>query len=327
MAVYTQLTRSQIDKLLESYDLGELVGFSEISAGIENTNYFLDTYPKSGGEEADKGAVRYVLTLFESMEKNTLPFFNELTTHLAREGFKVPAPVLTKQGEAIFELEQKPGMIVQCLSGKAVGKPKVTQCEAMAEYLASMHLALRDFPRSRPLARDSDWMLAQKGLLQQSAMPEEDFDLLEQSIFRYSNEYGSATQDCPQGIVHGDLFRDNVLFQRDEVSGVIDFYHACQATLLFDLAVMANDWAWNASKGDYDEGLLRAITQAYQSHRPWTDREREVWPRCLELGALRFWISRLVSYYLPGYQQHSVEGDTAKNPDEMKAILLRAQAL
>ena len=132
---------------------------------------------------------------------------------------------------------------------------------------------------------------------------------------------------CPQGIVHGDLFRDNVLFEGAKVSGVIDFYHACQASLLFDLAVLANDWAWDKELGDYDYTLLSAIVDAYQVQRPWTAMERDLWPRCLEIAALRFWISRLVSYYLPGYQKHSVEGDTAKDPNEMKAILLRAQAM
>ncbi len=327
MAVYTQLTRLQVEQLLELYELGNLVSYSEISAGIENTNYFLDTYLESHGGSGLGLKGRYVLTIFENLSKEALPFFSDLTAHLSREGFKVPAPEFDANGESVFELNEKPGMIVKCLSGSATELASVEQCKAMAVYLAKMHLALRDFPRTRPLTRGEAWMVQQKALLIDSAIPKHDLDLLERSILRYTEEYGVATQECPQGIVHGDLFRDNVLFEGEVVSGVIDFYHACQATLLFDLAVMVNDWAWDSSKGGYDEALMVETVRAYQAYRPWTENEQRVWPRCLELAALRFWISRLVSFHLPGYQQHSMEGDTAKNPDEMKAILLRTQLL
>jgi homoserine kinase type II len=322
MAVYTQVSQSQVEMILESYSLGQLSALHEISGGIENTNYFLDIRCTK-----DHVITRYVMTIFEEISEDELPFFNELTSHLARKGFKVPAPVMNSAGEAVFVLDSKPGMIVQCMTGRDTREPALEQCVAMAEYLANIHLALRDFPRRRSLARDDVWMDSQLALLKNSDIPSEDLGLLERSISRYKNKYSAELQECPQGIVHGDLFRDNVLFNGSNVSGVIDFYHACQATILFDLAVMVNDWAWDSIASRHVEGKVNAITKSYQSVRPWTDQEQRLWPRCLEVAALRFWISRLVSFYLPGYQKHSVEGDTAKDPDEMKAILLRAQEM
>lgn len=322
MAVYTRLKSSQVEQLLERYSLGRLKVLNEISSGIENTNYFLDTASLN-----DEQSHRYVLTVFENISRDDLPFVNDLTSYLAKNGFNVPAPVIDGLGETVFEIESKPGMIVHCMSGESVDRPSITQCESMAGYLAKMHLALREFSRHRDLERNEFWMKSQSERLEQTSLPQEDFALLELSISRYRRVYGAELQTCPQGIVHGDLFRDNVLFEGTQVSGVIDFYHACQATLLFDLAVMVNDWGWDESVGDYNEAKVNAITQAYQANRPWTEQEQRSWPRCLEVAALRFWISRLVSFYLPGYQKHSVEGDTAKNPDEMKAILLKAQAL
>lgn len=319
MAVYTQLSERQVEKILLNYSLGELSALSEISSGIENTNYFLDVASGEGFQ------TRYVLTVFENLSKEELPFFNDLTSHLSKAGFKVPAPLKDVSGKAVFEVEAKPGMIVQCMQGGAEEVPSLMQCEAIAIYLAKMHLSLREFSRSRPLERDVAWMDAQTLLLKDTTISKEDLALLIASVDRYKHVYGAGLQECPQGTVHGDLFRDNVLFSGVEVSGVIDFYHACQATLLFDLAVMVNDWAWNSVEMAYDQGKLKQIMTSYQAYRPWTEQEKIYWPRCLELAALRFWISRLVSFHLPGYQQHSVEGDTAKNPDEMKAILLFTQ--
>ena len=181
-----------------------------------------------------------------------------------------------------------------------------------------MHLSLSKFSQFRPLVRDFKWMAQQKQELK-DVMPNDDFTLLEYFLARYLI-YNKELQSCPQGTIHGDLFRDNVLFEQGKVSGVFDFYHACDATLIFDLAVVANDWC--TVDGRYDVDKRQALILAYQSIKPWTEAEANMWESCLELAALRFWLSRLTSFYLPGYQQESVLGETLKDPAEMKAILL-----
>jgi homoserine kinase type II len=321
MAVYTKLATSQMEQLSRHYALESLVSFQEISAGIENTNYFLDTYSQSGG------STRWVLTIFENLAVQELPFFCALTAYLGEQGFKVPAPLKASDGAYISEVQGKPALVVNCLSGASVDSPNLQHCREVAGYLAKIHLALQDFSQERALVRGGEWMSEQRELLAKSDIEKEDLQLLDRAIKRYQNEYREKLLLCPQGIVHGDLFRDNVLFEGETLSGVIDFYHACQATLLFDLAVLINDWVWDASLNAYDMPALEAVLESYQAFRTFTDEEHQALFYCLELAALRFWISRLVSFHLPGYQQHGAAGDTAKDPDEMKAILLCAQGL
>ena len=315
MAVFTKLDLSDVCTLLSTYDIGGLDDFREISEGIENTNYFLDTR-KNGV------ITSWVLTIFENLDASELPYFSDLTQHLAHASFKVPAPVLSKHDEAIFQLKGKYGVIVPCLSGKSIASPSEQDCRTVGSWLARMHVSLKDFDKRRVLVRSLAWMQAQRDALQ-PFMSSDEFAVLESFIARYQN-YKPLLDACPQGAVHGDLFRDNVLFVAGQVTGVIDFYHACDATLLFDLAVIANDWTVNV-QGQHQKHLVDALVVGYQQERTWTTEELEAWPFSLELAALRFWISRLVSLHVPGYQQQAVSGETLKNPDDMKAILLSLQ--
>ncbi len=320
MAVYTKLEQSEILSILESYPaLGKLQAFQEIAAGIENSNYFIDVLQQ--GESK-----RYVLTLFENLSATELPFFSSLTHYLSQSGLPVPAPIKNHVGETEFVCRDKPCVIVPCLPGCSMMKPTLSQCQALAEFVAAMHVAQKSFELKRELVRGLEWMLALKKELKVLKANPQDMDLLERSIERYG-AYQSALMACPQGIVHGDLFRDNVLFEEDRVSGVIDFYHSCEATLLFDLAVAVNDWAWDEDLKDYNQATMNAMLGAYEQVRPLSDQEKEVWPRCLELAALRFWLSRMRSYYAPGYQSAASSGNPIKDPDEMKARLVAAQAL
>lgn len=311
MAVYTQLASSAVGDLLAAYSIGELQNLRPISGGIENTNYFLDT--------VDKGTLRHwVLTIFENLERRELPYFADLTQHLERQGFAVPAPVAMQTGEAIFELNGKSGAIVPCLSGASLAQPDVAACAAVGGWLAAMHTSLSGFEGRRELVRDLSWMDAQSDALS-AFLPQQEFTLLRHFIARYRG-YKPLLDHCPQGPVHGDLFRDNVLFDQGRISGVIDFYHACDATLLFDLAVVANDWC--VDKGKHEIAYMDALIDGYRQVRPWTAEEIKAWPNCLELAALRFWVSRLVSKHVPGYQHSALSGEPIKNPDEMKAILV-----
>jgi len=316
MAVYTKLSASSIENILSAYDIGSLDNFQEISSGIENTNYFVDTKmlsPKNIMVESE-----WVLTIFENVDRDQLPYFCQLTEHLSGEGFEVPAPIRSKAGNFTFTYADKVGLIVPKLKGISLAYPQKEDCAAVGAYLATMHLCLARFTLKRELQRDLVWVESQSELLN-AKISDSDRELMDKLLGRYKACQSKLLQ-CPQGTVHGDLFKDNVLFDNGKVSGVFDFYHACDATLLFDLAVIANDWTFD--DGEYDNIKLIALTSAYQAIRPWTEMEHQMWLACLELAALRFWLSRLTSIHLPGYQQKSVSGDTLKNPDEMKTILL-----
>jgi len=313
MAVYTALSKQEIKQQLSQYNIGDLVDFQEISSGIENTNYFVTTLLQ--GQKAK----RWVLTLFENLKQHDLPYFCDLTRHLEQDGFNVPAPVVNRLGDSIFCLKDKAGVIVPCLLGTSLNEPDIQACAAVGSYLAGMHLSLRSFSQSRAVQRDVAWMKGQLEKLE-GKMDLSEFEMLQGYFIRYC-AYQPHLLDCPQGTIHGDLFKDNVLFDGGDVSGVFDFYHACDATLMFDLAVVANDWAIGAN-GVHDKAKLASLCEGYQSERLWTDKEKVMWPFCLELAALRFWLSRLVSCYLPGYQQESLAGDTIKDPSEMKVILV-----
>jgi homoserine kinase type II len=313
MAVYTRIQVSDLDSVMARFELGEVLSLRGIGAGIENTNYFLDT------QRVGEPAKPYVLTIFENLDASDLPYFNLFTSHLAAEGLSVPAPVVDSDGASLFMLAHKNAIIVPCLQGAAIVDPKAAHCRAAGEWLGQMHIVQQSFTQTRPLVRDLEWMRGQQSKLSASQFPEADQRFLDSLIARYES-YRLMLEQCPQGTVHGDLFRDNVLFEGPVVSGVIDFYHACTASLLFDLAVCANDWATHAD-GGYQSERLDALVDGYRSIRPWTRLEMEAWPKFLEVAALRFWISRLSSKYVAGYQQESVEGEPIKDPDEMKRIL------
>jgi len=312
MAVFTRVEPQDLQGIVQRFSLGRVVALEGISAGIENTNYFLDT-------ELDGTVTRWVLTVFENMDSQELPFFVALTTHLSNKGMQVPAPCTDKVGDALFKLHGKDAMIVPCFSGRAETDMSHDACRQAGQWLAKMHLAAADFDQTRSSVRNLSWLTKQLNQLQLSTCPAEDLALLSECVNRYTS-YKDTLADCPHGVVHGDLFRDNVLFGLGEISGVIDFYHACEEGLLFDLAVCANDWTRNTD-GSHDPEKLIALMSGYQLEKPWTKAEHDAWPYFLELAALRFWVSRLVSKYVGGYQQESVAGETIKDPDEMRRIL------
>tara|TARA_R110002072_G_scaffold112331_2_gene241307 strand:+ start:13492 stop:14532 length:1041 start_codon:yes stop_codon:yes gene_type:complete len=342
MAVYTVLNKHAIQGILKDYTIGELVKFEPVSSGIENTNYFIWT---SGGNTQEHAPVSWVLTVFENLKKDALPFFNQLTGYLQKQGLLVPAPVENNYGSDIFFIQldglRKFGVIVPKFTGSALSNPSRLDCLAIGEYVAKMHLALTGFSSEREIDHSPEWC---HSLIEQlkPLLSEEDKGLLELSLTRYL-DYQESIKQCQAGIVHGDLFRDNVLFEGGKISGVIDFYHAGKTALLFDLAVIANDWAVNfdclpplfSEDGQpdlanielnaiYNEPKLASLIDSYQAVKPLSAEERLVWPRLLELAAFRFWLSRLKTRYLEGYQNDVKEGDVIKSPLAMKLILLAA---
>ena len=315
MAVFTELNSQDVEALLASYEIGQAVSLEPIGAGIENTNYFLTT-------ELNGARNKWVVTLFENLQCEELPYFCDLKKHLAEHGFSVPAPVLTEDGGYFFRARERTGVIVPCLPGKARVRVSSEDCRQLGQWMARMHCCLQSFNVSRPLVRNLEWMQTLRSDFVER-LPDEQRQELDQAITRYSS-WMPKLSSCPQGTVHGDLFRDNVLFESGSISGVIDFYNACDATLLYDLAIAANDWT--VEDGQRQRQRIDALVEGYQSVRPWTQEETDCWHYLLELAALRFWISRLHSFYSEGYQSSAVSGQAIKNPDQMRQLMRLSQS-
>ena len=303
MSVYTPVTPDELRVWLGQHNVGTLVELKGISAGIENTNYFVTTT-----------AGRYVLTLFEKLTAAELPFYLGLMAHLADHGIPSARPIPDLDGDLLGELNGKPAALVSFLPGKDVEEPTLEQCGAVGAMLARIHKAGTSYPARMENPRGLSWW--------QAVMPEIAGFLRADDAALLRSEVGlqgaQDFSDLPSGAIHADLFRDNALFEGERISGIIDFYFACTDTFLFDVAVCMNDWCVNP-RGDIDERRSAALTRAYRELRPFTDREHEAWPVVLRAAALRFWISRLYDYHLP----RAGELTHAKDPRHFQRILER----
>jgi homoserine kinase type II len=297
MAVFTEVSESSAQELLSQLRLGELVELKGIQGGIENTNYFLTS---------SEGA--YVLTLFERLTHEQLPFYLYLMKHLAQGGVPVPDPVSNREGDILLTVEGKPAAVVNRLRGKSELSPTPAHCAAVGDMLARMHLAGRDYNRQQPNLRGLPWWNETVPVV----LPylDESQAALIQTELAFQNHIASSSAYAalPRGPVHADLFRDNVMFDGSadapELSGFFDFYFAGVDTWLFDVAVCLNDWCITHSEnvhvdGAHDAGKAQAFIDAYQAVRPFTAAERQLLNPMLRAGALRFWTSRLWDFHLP----------------------------
>ncbi len=288
MAVFTPVTQEQAALLMSQLGLGQLTELRGIEGGIENTNYFATT---------DLG--HYVLTLFERLNHEQLPFYLHLMKHLAEKGIPVPNPAANRDGDILHTLCDKPAAVVNRLLGKSQLSPEAFHCEAVGQMLARMHLAGEDYNRSQPNLRGLAWWNDTAPVVL-PFLNEAQASLL-QSELAYQNHIaqGAAYQALPKGPVHADLFRDNVMFEDRVLTGFFDFYFAGVDTWLFDLAVCLNDWCIDLNTGEHVPERALAMLSAYQSVRPLRPAERQLLPAMLRAGALRFWISRLWDFHLP----------------------------
>jgi homoserine kinase type II len=325
MAVFTPIELSEIAPWIsQHFKIGEATEIRGIHGGIENSNFFLDTLQNSQKQE-------YVLTIFERLSAEQLPYYLELMRHLANKGIPVPRPIENNQGEILFSLKGKPAAIVTKLPGLSRLQPEVTHCALVGEMLAKMHLAGKDFPRSQENLRSLGWwqqtiplVLPHLNTSQKVLLTHE---LATQETFFSSSHYDLF----PQGASHCDLFRDNVLFDpkgysdtnKDQLGVFFDFYFAGTDKWLFDLAVTANDWCLADNKQDLDPARVDALMQAYQAVRPLTKEEQASWSLMLRAAALRFWVSRLWDFYLPRDAQML----TPHDPTHFEHILLSRRAL
>ncbi len=297
MAVYTEVSFEEADTLGQTLGLGKLLAIEGCKGGIENTNYFIDT---EGG--------RFVLTVFERLGFQQLPFYLALMKHLAVRGIPVPDPAQDAAGVYLHALHGKPAAIVNRLSGASVLAPDTSHCEAAGAMLAHMHLAAADFRCSQPNLRGLAWWNDTVPLV----LPHLDADQrnLIQGELAYQNHIAASARytALPRGAIHADLFRDNVLFVdgkmeqpggQPNLSGFFDFYFAGTDSWLFDVAVALNDWCVDLASGACDPQRSQAFLSAYGKVRPLLAAEYQLLPAMLRAGALRFWLSRLWDYHLP----------------------------
>lgn len=296
MAVYTEVSTEEVRALLQQLKLGELRELQGCAGGIENTNYFVTA--QSGAQSRD-----YVLTLFERLTFEQLPFYLHLMKHLAERGIPVPRPNANAQGHLVFDVKGKPAAVVDRLRGRNELHPGPAHCAAVAATLARMHLAGRDFALTQANLRGLSWwnetvpvVLPHLSVAQAALI---------QSELAYQNQIaaGPSYAALPRGPIHADLFRDNVMFEeldgQPHLSGFFDFYFAGVDNWIFDVAVCLNDWCVDLQTGAHDARRADSFLAAYQSVRPLEEAERELLPAMLRGAALRFWISRLWDYHLP----------------------------
>lgn len=289
MAVFTEVSEQAACDLLRRVSLGELTALRGIQGGIENTNYFLTT---------DQG--EWVLTLFERLTAEQLPFYLYLMQHLAHAGIPVPAPQAnTQTGEILHSVCGKPAAIVQRLRGQSQLQPGSVHCAAVGDMLARMHLAGQNYERQQPNLRGLAWWNSTVPVVSPH-LPQDVAELLQtELVFQNQVAASSAYAALPRGAIHADLFRDNVMFDGDALTGFFDFYFAGTDTWLFDLCVCLNDWCIHHASGEHDTVRAQAMLTAYQSVRPLQAAEQQLFNAMLRAGALRFWISRLWDFYLP----------------------------
>ncbi len=310
MSVYTELNQSDISAILDGYDIGCLKSFAGIAAGIENSNFFVDT---------DSG--RYVLTVFERMSADELPYFMHLMHHLSAAGCACPDVMIRQDGSFLFDIPgfdvvDKKGAIISCLPGRTLEQLSRAQLYQAGRALAELHAAGSDFSMRRENPSGFRWLGEQIVAMQADVAARygaQAADLLADEM-----DWQARLDDAqlPRGVIHGDLFCDNILFDGDSVSGIIDFYYAHDAAYAMDIAISLNAQA--VCLGEDDAQRMACFLDGYASLRPLTAAEQALLPGLLRRAALRFWTSRLFDALYPR------EGamTTIKDPEEYRSKLL-----
>ncbi|MFL9879152.1 homoserine kinase [Herbaspirillum rhizosphaerae] len=306
MAVFTPVSLDDLSGWISQFSLGKALAIKGISSGIENSNFFITT---ESGE--------YVLTLFEKLSFEQLPFYLELMRHLAQRDVLVPAPIPNKNGSIINALNGKPAAIVTKLEGAYQPKPQSVHCAEVGTMLARMHLAAKDFGIRQPNLRGLPWW-RQTAPVVLPYLNEETQNLLRTEM-QFQEDFAASDiyAQLPNGPVHADLFRDNAMFVDTRLTGFFDFYFAGCDTWLFDLAVTVNDWCIDLPTGALDLPRVQAMLDAYHAVRPFTPAEQQAWNASLRAAALRFWLSRLYDFYLP----RAAEMLTPHDPTHFERIL------
>ena len=288
MAVFTEVSTQEAAPLLSTLGLGTLQSMQGCASGIENTNYFVST------NQGD-----YVLTLFERLSFEQLPYYLNLMHHLAERGISVPAPQANAQGEILHTLKDKPAAVVTRLKGRNQLNPQPADCAQVGAMLARMHQAGADYPQQQPNLRGLSWWTETVPVVLPHLSAEQAAMIQSELKFQQELATTEAYQSLPQGPIHADLFRDNVMFDGPTLAGFFDFYFAGTDTFVFDIAVSLNDWCIDLRTGALDEARAQAFVAAYDTERGLTAAELTLLPALLRAAALRFWTSRLWDFFLP----------------------------
>ena len=284
MAVYTDITEDDLRDFLTQYDVGELTSYKGIAEGVENSNFLLHTTREP-----------LILTLYEKrVEKADLPFFLGLMQHLSARGLSCPLPLPRKDGALLGELSGRPAALISFLEGMWLRKPEARHCREVGKALARMHLAGEGFELKRPNALSLEgW----KSLWQKSAARADEVEPgLQDEIgaeLDFLDEHWP--QDLPAGVIHADLFQDNVFFLGDELSGLIDFYFACNDMFAYDVSICLNAWCFEKD-GAYNLTKGMALLEGYDAIRPLSSQERQALPVLCRGSALRFFLTRLYDW-------------------------------
>lgn len=305
MSVYTTISESELVEFLSHYSIGTLQSYEGIQAGIENTNYFVTT---STGE--------FVLTIFEQLTWEELPYFLDIMAFLAEHEVPSAHPIADEQGTYLRHLKQKPAALVERLKGRGIDHPNTTQCAELGSALGRMHAMAHRFDGERENPRGIRWCKETIEQLNEKLSPE-DQSLLQEEL-NYQAQFQRKT--LPQGVIHADLFRDNALFVDDHLTGIIDFYYACNDALLYDVAVTVNDWCVE-SDGQINVERYQTLLHHYRQQRPFDEEELAQWPAMLRAAALRFWLSRLLDLHFP----RPGELTQTKDPQVFRQILRHHQ--
>jgi homoserine kinase type II len=306
MAVYTEVTFDEAAAFIEPLHIGALTQLKGCSGGIENTNYFADT---------TQG--RYVLTLFERLTHEQLPFYLHLMKHLAQRGIAVPDPQANADGDILMTLNGKPAAVVNRLRGDHHLAPDATDCAQLGTMLARMHVAGQDFAMQQPNLRGLAWWTETVPVVLPFLTPPQ-AELITTELHLAQTVAGSSAYAAlPRGPIHADLFRDNVMFDGTELTGFFDFYFAGVDCLLFDVAVCLNDWCIDLATGALVEERAEALLSAYSAVRAFTTDELRLLPTLMRNAALRFWLSRLWDVHLP----RDASMLTAHDPTHFERVL------
>jgi homoserine kinase type II len=284
MAVYTDVSDEDLQQFLAGYKIGALLAYKGIAEGVENSNFLLHTTDGF-----------FILTLYEKrVAANDLPFFLGLIEHLAARGITCPQPVRSRGGEALGRLVSRPAAIFTFLDGMWIRRPQVVHCAAVGEALAKLHLAGADFPMTRPNALSvKGWRaLADTAGARADTVKKGLAQAIESELSLLEREW---PQDLPSGVIHADLFPDNVFFLEDRLSGLIDFYFACTDALAYDVAICLNAWCFEPDHS-YNITKGRALLNGYMRVRELSAREIVVLPLLCRGAALRFLLTRLVDW-------------------------------
>jgi len=292
MAVYTEVGFEQADAFVRGLGRGRVSSLQGISAGIENTNYFVTS---EAGE--------WVLTLFERLGVEQLPFYLRYMQHLAQHGIPVPEPQADSTGQILHQLCGRPAALLSRLPGRPVLEPELLHIGQMGEMLARLHRCGCDFPLQQPHLRGLAWWMATVPEVLPFLDDERAALLRAELEFHRGVAASSAGRALPRGVIHADLFRDNVVFDdlqgEDRLSGLFDFFFAGVDAFLFDLAVCLNDWCIDQASGRLLEDRAAVFCDAYQQVRPLGTGELRLMPAMLRAAAFRFWLSRLWDLHLP----------------------------